>query len=110
MIRFNGRAPYEMATFTNLVSLALTAGRISWMRREAFYAGLDDTCRTRYRTAITIILESGAIYCICAVLLTIAFSIRPLTWSVAYGITLGISLQAIRLIWRRGPLGGSFAI
>ncbi|KAJ6605182.1 hypothetical protein DFH09DRAFT_1120949 [Mycena vulgaris] len=86
-----------MATFTNLVLLALTAGRISWMRRAAFYAGLNDTCRTRCRTAVTIILESGAIYYIYAVLLTITFSIRPLTWSVAYGITLGISLQAINI-------------
>ncbi|KAJ6568058.1 hypothetical protein DFH09DRAFT_1314043 [Mycena vulgaris] len=97
MARFDGRTPYGMATFTNLVLLALTAGRILWMRREAFYAGLDDTCRTRYRSAVTIILESGAIYCVCAVLLTITFSIRPLTWSVAYGITLGTSLQAINI-------------
>ncbi|KAJ7708081.1 hypothetical protein B0H17DRAFT_1031665 [Mycena rosella] len=94
-IKSESRTPYIIALVTNLVLMALTAGRIWWIRREAFHAGLDDTIRSRYRTAIAIILESGALYSVCAILLAVTWSIES---PMAYDITFGFSLQALNIV------------
>ncbi|KAJ7879175.1 hypothetical protein B0H13DRAFT_1892325 [Mycena leptocephala] len=90
----------SLAAAANLVLTALTgkpahsAGRILWIRRAASHVGLDRTLRSRYDTAIGIILESGAIYCITAIFLGIA----SLYDSEIYSIGLSIAHQLINII------------
>ncbi|KAF7333321.1 hypothetical protein MVEN_02347100 [Mycena venus] len=69
------RIVYVLGGVTNITLTAFTAGRILWVQRAAVHAGLDNTVRRRYNTAIRILLESGAIYCIAAILLTITHSL-----------------------------------
>ncbi|KAJ6475108.1 hypothetical protein C8R47DRAFT_1143547 [Mycena vitilis] len=66
------RSPYVLATATNLVLMLLTAGRIWWIRRATLHVGSDSKIRQeRYSSVIAMILESGALYCVATVLLTI---------------------------------------
>ncbi|KAJ7663387.1 hypothetical protein DFH06DRAFT_1324847 [Mycena polygramma] len=66
------RSPYILATATNLVLMLLTAGRIWWIRRVTLHVGSDSKIRQeRYSSVIAMILESGALYCVATVLLTI---------------------------------------
>ncbi|KAF7328271.1 MYND-type domain-containing protein [Mycena venus] len=62
---------FGLAAATNVVLTALTAGRILWMRRAASHIPVDKTLRLRYNMAIRLILESGAIYCIGAIVMLI---------------------------------------
>ncbi|KAJ7834205.1 hypothetical protein B0H14DRAFT_1158411 [Mycena olivaceomarginata] len=48
---------------TNLTLMALTAGRIWWIRRHVVTI-LEPSVTRTYDTVIAMILESGAIYCI----------------------------------------------
>ncbi|KAJ7111271.1 hypothetical protein C8R44DRAFT_799238 [Mycena epipterygia] len=94
---FNQTTPYIMGTVTNLVLVGFTAGRIWWIRHETFYLGLDDTFRKHYNTAITIIIESGAIYCICGIIMVIVswFDEIPIVFG---GIIYGIARQGINIM------------
>ncbi|KAJ7083866.1 hypothetical protein C8R44DRAFT_822126 [Mycena epipterygia] len=91
------RIPYVMGLAINLVLLGLTAGRIWWMRRATVHAGLDDAFRTRYNTAVTIILESGAIYCICLIVVVITLSFEHDVPVIFLGITVGLSKQVLNI-------------
>ncbi|KAJ7132581.1 hypothetical protein C8R44DRAFT_774210 [Mycena epipterygia] len=69
---------YGLAAATNVVLTALTAGRILWIRRDASHIPVDKshipvdkTVCPRYNMAIRLILESGVIYCIAAIVLLI---------------------------------------
>jgi len=73
----DGRIPYIMAAITNMVLVGLTAGRIWWKRREARQIYATDTLKKQYNTAMIIILESGALYCIIAIVIA---STRQPTW------------------------------
>ncbi|KAJ6530155.1 hypothetical protein B0H19DRAFT_1082562 [Mycena capillaripes] len=53
-------------------------GRILWIRRATSHLGLDTTSRKRYDMAITIIIESGAIYCVAVIFLVITASLDNL--------------------------------
>ncbi|KAJ7618303.1 hypothetical protein DFH06DRAFT_1306651 [Mycena polygramma] len=64
------RVPLAAGLATNVVLLGLTAGRIWWIRRDACV--LESAFLKRYNTAIAIVLESGAIYCIGTVLFIVA--------------------------------------
>ncbi|KAJ7881443.1 hypothetical protein B0H13DRAFT_935847 [Mycena leptocephala] len=88
------RITFALGTATNLVLTALTAGRILWIRRAASHVGLD-ALRSRYNTAIAIILESGAIYCVMAIFMVISFSLEN---ARLYFIGLGIAEQLINII------------
>ncbi|KAJ7929729.1 hypothetical protein B0H13DRAFT_2538763 [Mycena leptocephala] len=81
---------FGLAAATNLAG---SAGRILWIRRAALHVGLDRTLCSRYTTAIGIILESGAIYCIAAIFLVITVSLHdPEIFNIGIGIGLGIEL------------------
>ncbi|KAF7349770.1 hypothetical protein MSAN_01704200 [Mycena sanguinolenta] len=68
---------YSVACATNVVLVILTAGRILWIQREAFHVGIANAVQRRYNNAINAILESGAIYCICAISLVIIAQCLP---------------------------------
>ncbi|KAJ7247048.1 hypothetical protein C8J57DRAFT_1359904 [Mycena rebaudengoi] len=68
----DGRIPYILAAATNLVLVVLTAGRIWWKRREAVHIGAVEALKNRYSTVIAILVESGALYCIFAIVIAIA--------------------------------------
>ncbi|KAJ7902847.1 hypothetical protein B0H14DRAFT_2667865 [Mycena olivaceomarginata] len=70
--QFDGRIPYILAAATNLVLVMLTAGRIWWKRREAVHIGADEALKNRYSTVIAILVESGALYCIFAIVIVIS--------------------------------------
>ncbi|KAJ7616324.1 hypothetical protein DFH06DRAFT_1145596 [Mycena polygramma] len=65
--------PYAMAIATNVSLMVLTAGRIWWIRRDACLV-LEPAHVRKYNTAIAIILESGAIYCLAGVAFLIGSS------------------------------------
>ncbi|KAJ6458055.1 hypothetical protein C8R47DRAFT_1163721 [Mycena vitilis] len=63
--------PYMMGTTTNLVLTILTAGRIWWIRRDTLRIGPTPNSWIQHRSSrvITMILESGALYCAAGILL-----------------------------------------
>ncbi|KAJ7911633.1 hypothetical protein B0H13DRAFT_2271883 [Mycena leptocephala] len=61
------RLAFGMMILTNLMLMALTAGRIWWIRRDVV-AVLGPSVTRTYDTVIAMILESGAIYCISIIL------------------------------------------
>ncbi|KAJ7747425.1 hypothetical protein DFH07DRAFT_831056 [Mycena maculata] len=69
----DGKIVFIMMVLTNLLLTLLTAGRIFWIRRKVT-GFIEPTSRTRYETAITIILESGAMYCVSTIALVIGLS------------------------------------
>ncbi|KAJ7330396.1 hypothetical protein DFH08DRAFT_313505 [Mycena albidolilacea] len=86
---------------TNLVLTALTGnflvcggailsfsstGRILWIQRAASHVALDSTTRGRYTRAVTIILESGTIYCAVAILLVASALLDDEIFIVGFGI------------------------
>ncbi|KAJ7935816.1 hypothetical protein B0H13DRAFT_2304311 [Mycena leptocephala] len=93
------RIAYGLGAATNLL---LTAGRILWIQRAAAHTSLDNTVNRRYNMAMTIILESGAIYCIGAIFLSITASrsegdlmFRDLT---SHYTVIGIGGQLVNII------------
>ncbi|KAJ7481287.1 hypothetical protein B0H11DRAFT_2023376 [Mycena galericulata] len=89
-------AGYGIGLFANIVLMTLTAGRLWWMSRASVHTQLHTTLKNRYSTTISIILESGAIYCICAGLLAIAISSSGLN-SRFYVTMEGIAFQAVNI-------------
>ncbi|KAJ7022944.1 hypothetical protein C8F04DRAFT_197915 [Mycena alexandri] len=85
------RLPYIMAAVTNLTLVALTAGRIWWIRCDAVYVCADNTLVNQYNTAIAMILESGALHAIIATLLAI-------TYPLAHIYPKGMSFWAIQAL------------
>ncbi|KAJ7309289.1 hypothetical protein DFH08DRAFT_1049926 [Mycena albidolilacea] len=57
------RRVFGMMISTNLMLMAMTAGRIWWIRHDVVSA-LEPSATRVYDTIIAMILESGAIYCI----------------------------------------------
>ncbi|KAJ7480297.1 hypothetical protein B0H11DRAFT_2280613 [Mycena galericulata] len=68
------RVPYIMGILTNIILMALTAGRIWWIRRDARVLSESASVRT-YNIVIAIILESGAIYCFTVLVYVICDSV-----------------------------------
>ncbi|KAJ7510723.1 hypothetical protein B0H11DRAFT_1955915 [Mycena galericulata] len=68
------RIAFLMSVLTNTVLMALTAGRIWWIRRDASILS-DSAGVRRYTTVIAIILESGAIYCVCVIIYVVVISV-----------------------------------
>ncbi|KAJ6510955.1 hypothetical protein C8R45DRAFT_1089080 [Mycena sanguinolenta] len=78
---------FVLSVVTNLVLTVSTAGRILWIQRAASHVALDRTVRGRYRRAVVIILESGAVYCALAIILIISFtSDDKMLLNVSYGM------------------------
>ncbi|KAJ7735866.1 hypothetical protein DFH07DRAFT_967056 [Mycena maculata] len=95
--------PYITATGTNVILMCLTAGRIWYKKREALSVN-GNTFRTRYSTAIAMILESGAIYCLSIILFVIAQyfvahgpSSGSQSTSVFFGVTAGLWSQIVNI-------------
>ncbi|KAF7328274.1 hypothetical protein MVEN_02386500 [Mycena venus] len=65
------RLAFGMMILTNMTLMALTAGRIWWIRRDVVTV-LEPAAARTYDTVIAMILESGAIYCISIILYLIA--------------------------------------
>ncbi|KAJ7473009.1 hypothetical protein B0H11DRAFT_2038038 [Mycena galericulata] len=87
-----------MAAVTNLVLTVLTAGRIWWIKRNAAHVGLHARFRSRYNTALAIIIESGTMYCICGILVLTTIEIEPFASSIIYGIAVAITFQGVNMI------------
>ncbi|KAF7343786.1 hypothetical protein MSAN_01959600 [Mycena sanguinolenta] len=68
------RIVFGFMLLTNVLLVALTAGRIWWMRRDVAGALEFSIVRT-YDNVIAIILESGGIYCISLIMYLVAVSI-----------------------------------
>ncbi|KAJ7512278.1 hypothetical protein B0H11DRAFT_2346270 [Mycena galericulata] len=95
---FYARYVFIMAAVTNLVLTALTAGRIWWIKRNAAHVGLHAGFRTRYNTAVAIIIESGTMYCICLILMFTTLHIEPFASSIIYGVAIAITFQGVNII------------
>ncbi|KAJ7783978.1 hypothetical protein DFH07DRAFT_789743 [Mycena maculata] len=68
------RVAFIMSVVTNVALMALTAGRIWWIRRDACVL-LESASVRMYTTVIAIILESGALYCISVLIYVISISV-----------------------------------
>jgi len=91
-------AGYGIGLFGNLVLMTLTAGRLWWLSRASVHTHLHATLRNRYSTTISIILESGAIYCLCAGLLAVALLSSGTGNSTKFYRTMeGIAYQAVNI-------------
>ncbi|KAK7007383.1 hypothetical protein R3P38DRAFT_3030074 [Favolaschia claudopus] len=88
-------APYILAAATNLCLTALTAGRILWVLRTASATPFPDSpTPRRYKIALGVILESGAVYFLVSLILAFSFSMDvglfPITWAIAMQLTGGL--------------------
>ncbi|KAJ6564361.1 hypothetical protein B0H19DRAFT_77632 [Mycena capillaripes] len=91
------RIPFILGVFTNLVLMALTAGRIWWIRQQArMVCGRENIFERRYGMALTLILESGALYCLCAILVAIFKS--PNASLVASAIFDAVGNQGVNIL------------
>ncbi|KAJ7159511.1 hypothetical protein C8R46DRAFT_1108449 [Mycena filopes] len=81
-----------LAAITNLSLVVFTAGRIWWIRRQASHVFDGDTVQSRYNTALAMIIESGAIYYIFAILL-----MTPID-PTFYGAMSGIAIHLINIV------------
>ncbi|KAJ7134854.1 hypothetical protein C8R44DRAFT_771642 [Mycena epipterygia] len=84
------RITLGLAMTTNLVLTGLTVGRIWWTRRHLRTVGQTKFIQ-RYNTAMSLLLESSALYSICLSILLVALSFKtsretgPLVTYVSYG-------------------------
>ncbi|KAJ7451565.1 hypothetical protein FB451DRAFT_1283608 [Mycena latifolia] len=67
------RVGFAFAIATNLTLTGLTAGRIWWAKRQLAVVGRSKSSQ-RYTTAISVLLESGAAYCLTLILVILAMS------------------------------------
>jgi len=88
---------YLMGAVTNVVLMVLTAGRIWWIRGETLHVGLDQIVRSRCNTAVAIILESGALYCVCVILLAVTAPRHDVPEGALFYVVVGISSQVINI-------------
>ncbi|KAJ7223381.1 hypothetical protein GGX14DRAFT_427424 [Mycena pura] len=84
----------KVIVLPGILMLGTVAGRIWQKRREASYLDVNDGFKDRYNTVIAIILESGALYCICAVAVIIGSSILD-GYNMLYFVALGMAKQAV---------------
>ncbi|KAJ6454885.1 hypothetical protein C8R47DRAFT_1203913 [Mycena vitilis] len=91
------RIPYGMVIATNVVLMGLTAGRIWWIRRDASLI-LESAHVRPYNTAIAIILESGALYCLSIVGYLIAVSVPTQNNSLVGAIFIAALPQLMNIV------------
>jgi len=70
----DSRVGFAFAIVTNLTLTGLAAGRIWWTRRELRIVGQTKFAQ-RYTTAISVLLESGAAYCLFLVIVLLALTV-----------------------------------
>ncbi|KAJ7466677.1 hypothetical protein B0H11DRAFT_2239847 [Mycena galericulata] len=105
----NWRVPFIMNILTNIILMALTAGRIWWIRRDACVLSESAAIRA-YNTVISIILESGAIYCFSVLIFLICVSVSSVNNQLMTIVFLAAAMQNIAstLIIVRVGLGRAF--
>ncbi|KAF8184040.1 hypothetical protein K438DRAFT_1838137 [Mycena galopus ATCC 62051] len=86
---------YGLGAATNLILTVLTVGRLMWIRRAASCVGLNNSFHIRCNRAINLMLESGAIYCIAAILTLVTVSVDDLE---VYVIELGFLSHLLNII------------
>ncbi|KAJ7604827.1 hypothetical protein DFH06DRAFT_274518 [Mycena polygramma] len=94
------------SVMTNVLLMALTAGRIWWIARGA-RAVMGPTVVKQYRTVAAMILESGAVYCIPGLLYLIFLGIRPSSTQVIFAALAQVVGIAPTIIVVRVGLGNS---
>ncbi|KAJ7744086.1 hypothetical protein B0H16DRAFT_1889689 [Mycena metata] len=87
------KATVILATVTNLCLMGLTAGRIWWIRREAMRITTNKVLIHRYNTVIAMLLESGALYFIPAMLTVIVYQ-----WDIPFHVLEGLGTYLINII------------
>ncbi|KAJ7020348.1 hypothetical protein C8F04DRAFT_1144630 [Mycena alexandri] len=92
------RAPFIMLLGTNLLLMFLTAGRI-WYRGRGVHTILGPNFGKTYNSALALILESGAIYCFCAILLVASQTTQTAGefGAIFYGISTGLATQTVNI-------------
>jgi hypothetical protein len=93
--------PFATGALTNVSLVILTAGRVWWVRRNM--AGIASNYGVRmpspqYSLALMIILESGSLYCISAISLTIAAKMGIDSGSMVFFYVLPFFAQFINII------------
>jgi hypothetical protein len=94
------------SVLTNVMLMALTAGRIWWIARGARVI-MGPAVVKQYRTVIAMILESGALYCTPGLLYLIFFAIRPSSTQVIFAALAQIVGIAPTIIVVRVGMGNS---
>ncbi|KAJ6449894.1 hypothetical protein C8R45DRAFT_1114447 [Mycena sanguinolenta] len=94
--------PYLTAVVTSVLLMCLTAGRIWYIRREARSEAGGRILYPRRDTAITMILESGSIYCLAIIVWVVAQSIiyqfpnsGPESVYIFFGVASGVWSQIV---------------
>ncbi|KAF7364641.1 hypothetical protein MVEN_00333500 [Mycena venus] len=77
------RAPFIMSLGTNVLLMCLAGGRIWYVGRRVQIVQSHRGLPHQYNTAIALLLESGAMYCLCLVL-----------WVISLTTTLGLSTES----------------
>ncbi|KAF8152860.1 hypothetical protein K438DRAFT_2026786 [Mycena galopus ATCC 62051] len=83
-------ATYIMSAITDMVLVALTAGRIWLKQRDAVHIA-DNTLKSRYNKVIATIVESGALYCVLVILLATA-QLKLARSTMGGGIDIGTNI------------------
>ncbi|KAJ7132959.1 hypothetical protein C8R46DRAFT_652709 [Mycena filopes] len=89
----DSRVGFVFAIVTNLMLTGLTAGRIWWTRRELRIVGQEKFAQ-RYTRAISVLLESGAAYCLFLILVILAISFGRTATSGPFAILASLSYGA----------------
>ncbi|KAJ6563289.1 hypothetical protein DFH09DRAFT_1158898 [Mycena vulgaris] len=108
---FDSRIAFLTGVLTNVMLMAMTAGRIWWIRRDARVL-LESASLRRYNTVIAIILESGAIYCLSIVLYVISYSFRdpssqPLNNFFEGALPQIVNIAPVIIITHYSPIAGT---
>ncbi|KAF8188210.1 hypothetical protein K438DRAFT_2019354 [Mycena galopus ATCC 62051] len=92
-------AVYLMAAATDLTLVAFTAGRIWLKRRDVIRIDTDGTLKSRYSTVIEMIVESGALYSLFAILdaITNQLARRPNS-DILYNVIASVSAQLTNIL------------
>ncbi|KAF7303453.1 MYND-type domain-containing protein [Mycena indigotica] len=100
--------PFTLGLSTTLLLAALTGGRIWWMQRalsvlgeNALRNGQTPEIRGRYTLALKILIESGAIYSICALAMVISIASPSKVngnWTISHLVIVGIVQQGVNIV------------
>ncbi|KAJ7118305.1 hypothetical protein C8R44DRAFT_790552 [Mycena epipterygia] len=94
------RVPFIMGGATNILLMCLTAGRIWYIRRQGQILTGKTVFKKQYDTAVAIILESGLIYCLCAILYVTSASINSNSASATIfnGVSWGVFQLGVNIV------------
>ncbi|KAJ7159358.1 hypothetical protein C8R43DRAFT_994511 [Mycena crocata] len=91
------RIPFLLSLMTNIILVALAAGRIWAKRREAAVVS-GQSLRKQYGTTIKIILESGFLYVAGSVLFTISMTVSTAPYTGFQDICWGALAQLVNIV------------